>query len=182
MRCSTCNAENASKAKFCRQCGAAATRQIAAARPAIKRCKNCKIVTPSDSQYCSQCGESMMVTLVPAELAAVKRSGSKRYAVAATLLLGMSLAVLGVHLFGGGSVLPSSQTAATAGLSLAGATQNSSTPAVKPWLSALRADLRRCEGESIFAQPFCREKAKYKHCSNRWGSVIECPKADLIEP
>jgi ribosomal protein L40E len=181
MRCSNCNAENGSKAKFCRQCGAMTARQASAFKTSIKRCGNCKIVAPSGAQYCTQCGESMMVTLIPGEASAkAARPRSRRYAFAATALMGLTLAVVGVHLFGGGSMLLGSP-ATTAGPSMAGAQTAPDASPQKPWLYALRGDLRKCEHESIFAQSFCREKAKFKHCKNRWGSVEECPKGDFVE-
>lgn len=176
MRCTTCNSENGSKAKFCWQCGTAIGTAVAAvAKSGIRRCSKCKMVVPAGSQYCNQCGDSMTETMPPIPTKA-KRGGSKRLVFASTLILGAALAFVYVHFAGGGTVAAPLQGATGEVPTTTSAAQGSKGQNTT-WLIALRSDLRKCDAESIFAQPFCREKAKFRHCKNRWGTVAECPKA-----
>lgn len=116
---------------------------------------------------------------------AARHGGWKKpvaYAVMGLACVG--LAGVYLHLMGGGRLIPD-----TAEILPAATPQPVAKPAIlkthsagRPWLVALRTDLRKCDAESIFVQPFCREKAKFKHCDpDRWGTVTECPKAVFDE-
>jgi serine/threonine protein kinase len=50
-------------------------------------------------------------------------------------------------------------------------------PAAKGWKSALYADLKICEAESVFSRVVCIEKARWKHCPGHWGEIPDCPSA-----
>ena len=52
-------------------------------------------------------------------------------------------------------------------------------PAAGPrdWKSALYADLKTCESESVFSRVICIEKARWKHCPGHWGEIADCPSA-----
>ena len=47
----------------------------------------------------------------------------------------------------------------------------------KDWKSALYADLKVCEAESVFSRVICIEKARWKHCPGHWGEIADCPSA-----
>ena len=186
MRCATCDAENGSKAKFCRRCGAGlASKPVNTVKEAMKRCGDCKIVVPGDSQFCNQCGGSLAEQAEAAAampvLPALKRF--KPVAAVAMALAVMGLAIGFVHLVGGSVTSIPLQAEADSESAVTPAAASTSNANVRPaqvWLAALRSDLQKCEGESVFSRPFCKEKAKFKHCRpNRWGTVDECPKADL---
>ena len=42
------------------------------------------------------------------------------------------------------------------------------------WLTTLRQELARCEQLNFFTRIPCREKARWRHCAERWNSVPEC--------
>ena len=42
------------------------------------------------------------------------------------------------------------------------------------WLKTLRQELARCEQLNFFSRIPCREKARWRHCAERWNSVPEC--------
>ena len=42
------------------------------------------------------------------------------------------------------------------------------------WQTALRADLAACNQLAFFKQVICAEKARWKYCPGRWGSIEEC--------
>lgn len=121
----------------------------------------------------------MTETMPPALLAAPKASRSKRLVFASTLLVGITLAFIYVHFAGGDETAPV-QSSEARDVDRVTAKEGGRAPTAS-WLTALRGDLRKCEAESIFAQPFCREKAKFRHCKNRWGTAQECPQADMNE-
>ena len=185
MRCATCDAENGSKSKFCRRCGTGLiARPASAIKEAIKRCRDCKIVVPGDSQFCNQCGGSLAEQTDALAGMSARRPTSKRFkpvAAIAMALAVMGLAIAFVHLVGGSVTSVPVQASGSdqqEGMSTPPSLTNARPAQV--WLAALRSDLQKCEGESVFSRPFCKEKAKFKHCRpNRWGTVEECPKADL---
>lgn len=43
------------------------------------------------------------------------------------------------------------------------------------WQTALGADLKACDKESVFRRIVCREKARWKHCPGHWGEITDCP-------
>ena len=185
MRCTTCHAENGAKSKFCRQCGAVMTpRSEPVEREAVKRCNECKIVAAAGALFCTACGGALMMAGRDTGIVAAVPRGGWRKPVTYVV---MGLACVGVagiylHLMGGGRILPTTAEILPAlpAAENKPAVLKTHGPGGRPWLSALRTDLRKCEAESIFTQPFCREKAKFKHCDpDRWGTVTECPKISL---
>lgn len=181
MRCTTCDAENGSKAKFCRRCGTGlSARPANAVKEAMKRCGDCKIVVPGDSQFCSQCGGSLLEQNGSEAVVAHRAGRFKPASVVVMVVAVMGLAVGFVHLVGGSVTSTPMQAAGSAQTSPSTSAQYASARPAQVWLTALRSDLRKCEGESVFTRSICREKAKYRHCRpNRWGTVEECPKAEL---
>jgi len=56
------------------------------------------------------------------------------------------------------------------------ATVDAAVPARPPgWQSALGADLKACDAESVFRRIVCIEKARWKHCPGHWGEIADCP-------
>jgi ribosomal protein L40E len=182
MRCDTCNAENGAKSKFCRHCGAVMTRPEPTERPIAKRCDDCKVVAAPGAAFCTCCGCALMTPIKDPVASSAAHGGWKKamaYAVMGVACVG--LAGVYLHLMGGGRILPQAVEAVLPESDIKPAILKTGGPsAARPWLTALRTDLRKCEAESVFTQPFCREKAKFKHCEpDRWGTVNECPRIGL---
>jgi hypothetical protein len=43
------------------------------------------------------------------------------------------------------------------------------------WKAQLRSELSECKKLSFFSRLTCGEKAAWKHCPGRWGTIEECP-------
>lgn len=63
-----------------------------------------------------------------------------------------------------------------------GAAQNGHKHATPNWVYPLRAELAECEKLGYFKSQACIEKARWKHCRDRWEQAEECGKKKWQSP